>query len=262
MGSNRVQTAQVHCSITRIFVLAAAVSSSGATQARSATDEPTGNRDENVAAACQWSQFHGPRRDNRSTETGLLLRWPDAGPRRLWTAPGIGYGYSSVNIATPVYQNGHLALFRTWGGGATKLRLDVTADGCTVQQVWHATELDNEHGGVVLVDGYLFGHADGNHKRRHWACLDWETGKTMYAVEGITGKRSGALTCADGMLYILSDEGTVALVPAKASGYRVVSRFRLPEGGEGPVWAHPVVCGERLYIRHGDRLYTYDIRRE
>lgn len=32
------------------------------------------------------------------------------------------------------------------------------------------------------------------------------------------------------------------------------------QGPEGPTWAHPVVCGGRLYIRHGDNLYAYDVR--
>ena len=35
---------------------------------------------------------------------------------------------------------------------------------------------------------------------------------------------------------------------------------RWPEGGKGPSWAHPVVCGRRLYLRHSDFLYCYDIR--
>ena len=47
---------------------------------------------------------------------------------------------------------------------------------------------------------------------------------------------------------------------ATPTGYQLVSQFKIPEGGEGPTWAHPVVCGGRLYIRHADRLYAYDVR--
>ena len=52
------------------------------------------------------------------------------------------------------------------------------------------------------------------------------------------------------------------LVKATPLGHTVISRFRLPQGGNGPVWAHPVVCGGRLYVRHGDRLYCYDVKKE
>jgi outer membrane protein assembly factor BamB len=165
-----------------------------------------------------------------------------------------------VNVATPIYRDGHLAIFGTWGRGATLLKLNVRGDACTVEEVWRTRELDNEHGGVVLVGGYLYGQADGNHSKRHWACLDWKTGKTMYSVEGLPTQRSGSVTYADGMIYALSDLGTVALVPADPRGFEIISQFRLPTAGNDPAWAHPVVCGGRLYLRHKDTLYAYDIR--
>ncbi|MFC1738589.1 hypothetical protein ACFL1G_06035 [Planctomycetota bacterium] len=45
-----------------------------------------------------WPCFHGPRRDNLSTDTMLLQSWAEDGPKLLWTASGIGHGYSSVAI--------------------------------------------------------------------------------------------------------------------------------------------------------------------
>jgi len=167
-----------------------------------------------------------------------------------------------VNIVTPVYHDGRIAVCGTWGCGATGLKLHVNDRDCSVERIWHTDELDNEHGGMVLVDGYLYGQADGNHRNRHWACLDFRTGKTMYSVRGLPGKRSGTGTYADGMLYLLSDQGTMALVPPDPDGFDVVSQFQIPEGGVGPTWAHPVVCGGRLYIRHGDSLYAYHVREQ
>jgi len=167
-----------------------------------------------------------------------------------------------ANIVTPIYHDGHIILFATFGRGATMLKLNVKGEECAVEEVWRTEELDNEHGGVVLVDGYLYGHADGNHKWRHWACLELQTGKTMYSVKGLPVKGSGALTYADGMLYLLSDNSTVALVPANPEGFEIVSQFQLPQGGKGPTWAHPVVLDGRFYIRHGNFLYVYDVRAE
>ena len=42
--------------------------------------------------------------------------------------------------------------------------------------------------------------------------------------------------------------------------FEAISQFQIPAGGKGPTWAHPVVCGGRLYVRHGQFLYCYDIR--
>jgi len=166
------------------------------------------------------------------------------------------------NISTPIYHDGHIIIFGTFGFGATMLRLNVIENTCTVEKVWHTEELDNEHGGVVLIDGYLYGHADGNHKWRHWACLELKTGRTMYSVDGLPAGASGALTYADGMLYLTGELRDVALVPATPEGFNIVSQFKFPKDGNGPLWAYPVVCGGRLYIRHGDILYVYNVRSE
>ncbi len=64
------------------------------------------------------------------------------------------------------------------------------------------------------------------------------------------------------MLYCLDERGTMALVEATSREHRLVSSFRLPTGGAGLYWAHPVVCGGRLYVRHADKLFAYDVRGE
>ena len=90
-------------------------------------------------------------------------------------------------------------------------------------------------------------------------CIDWKTGETKYEVRDVG---QGALTWAEGLLYFISErDGHVMLIRPNPEQYDVISRFELPEGGEGLTWAHPVVCGKRLYIRHGVFLYCYDIAR-
>ena len=183
-----------------------------------------------------------------SAETGALL----------WTYEHkVPY---EANCVSPVYHDGHVVLAGTWGRGATLLKLTVTGRACRAEEVWRTGELDNEHGGIVLVDGYLYGQADGNHKRRHLACLDMKTGKTMWTARELAGRRSATLTYADGMLYVMSDGGEVALVRPNPKQLDIVSRFTLPKGGKGDAWAHPVICDGHLYIRHGDFLYVYSIR--
>ena len=52
-----------------------------------------------AAASGEWSQWRGPDREDRSTETGLLKEWPADGPPLVWKAEGAGVGYSSVSVA-------------------------------------------------------------------------------------------------------------------------------------------------------------------
>jgi len=61
--------------------------------------EPSGSHD--------WAQWRGPNRDGKSAETGLLKKWPEGGPKLLWTGKGLGRGYSSVSVANgTVYATG------------------------------------------------------------------------------------------------------------------------------------------------------------
>lgn len=52
-----------------------------------------------AALAADSPQFRGADRTGVVQETGLLNQWPEAGPAELWTAEGLGKGYSSVSIA-------------------------------------------------------------------------------------------------------------------------------------------------------------------
>jgi outer membrane protein assembly factor BamB len=51
-----------------------------------------------AAMAADWPQFRGPNRDGISRETGLLRKWPAAGPKVLWTVP-VAQGYAGAAIA-------------------------------------------------------------------------------------------------------------------------------------------------------------------
>src|SRR5690349_14611597 len=51
-----------------------------------------------VASAGNWPQGRGPLRDGVSPETGLLASWPAGGPPKIFTATGLGAGFSSVAV--------------------------------------------------------------------------------------------------------------------------------------------------------------------
>lgn len=46
----------------------------------------------------EWPQWRGPTRDDVSKETGLLKKWPAAGPKRSWLNDDAGLGYSGFAI--------------------------------------------------------------------------------------------------------------------------------------------------------------------
>lgn len=53
-----------------------------------------------VAISADWYQWRGPDRDGLSKETGLLKKWPEAGPPLAWKATGLGKGFSGISISS------------------------------------------------------------------------------------------------------------------------------------------------------------------
>jgi len=161
-----------------------------------------------------------------------------------------------ANVANPVFHEGQVFVSSGYRGGSEAVKLTVDGDDVTAEKVWGSEELDCHHGGVILVDGYLYGasHVFNNGK---WICLDWKTGEMKYAEKGV-GK--GSATYAEGMLYTLSEMHIMGLVKATPDGHELNGRFEIPDLGKSTSRGHPVICGGRLYIRHNEYLYAYDIK--
>jgi len=157
----------------------------------------------------------------------------------------------AVHANTPIYHDGELFYFSGYGKGGGKLRL--SGDGSSVSTVWTTEKMDSRMGGAVLVDGYIYGSGDTN---REWMCLDWETGKQVYASTDIT---KGPVIYADGMLYCYSERGELALVKATPEGFQLVSETQVTRG-DAQHWAHPMIHAGVLYVRHGDALIAYKVK--
>jgi outer membrane protein assembly factor BamB len=160
---------------------------------------------------------------------------------------------STANCPSPVAEGSRVFAASGYGQGGGAVDLKAAGNGIVAKEAWATKDMNCHHGGYVLVEGFLYGNNGGG-----WACLDWQSGQTKYKDNGV-GK--GSIIYADGMLYCMSESGgKVALVPAASSGYKIVSQFSIPKGGQGQTWAHPAISDGRLYIRHGDFLYCYDIK--
>ncbi len=64
-----------------------------------ATAAVTSTTQSTVSTPGHWPQWRGPNRDGIAADTGLLQTWPEGGPSRLFTATGMGGGFSSVAVA-------------------------------------------------------------------------------------------------------------------------------------------------------------------
>lgn len=162
---------------------------------------------------------------------------------------------SDKNTNSPIFQDGCLYVTSGYDHGGVKLKLSDTLD--SVSLLWMDRTLDVHHGGVVLVDGYLYGSNWITMSRGNWAAISWETGETAFEKKW---RSKGAIIYADGMLYCQEDRcGKIALVKAAPDDFSVISAFSVPSI-VGLPFAHPVICDGRLYLRRGATLFAYNIR--
>jgi len=170
--------------------------------------------------------------------------------------------YADENITTPLFHDGFVIVSGCGKRGTTSLQLQVSGDRCSVIKRWQNNTLDNKQGGIVLVDDKLYGYAESQRQTGPWMCIDFKTGETIFQSAPVKSSykyKNGCLTYADGMLYLFSDDGNMALVKPTDTDLKVTGRLRIKEPGKQPTWAHPVVFGGRLYIRYGDRLGVYNV---
>lgn len=159
-----------------------------------------------------------------------------------------------IHAVTPIYHEGKVYYVAGYKSGGGQMTLSDDASSYTLN--WEDKELDCQHHGVVLIDGYLYGtshHKGGG----QMVCIEWASGKHMWSTREIT---QAAVVAADGRIvtYEGPKKGIVSLVKPSPAGLEKVGSFTLTEG-TGQHWAHPTISNGRMYLRHGDTLVCYDI---
>ena len=127
-------------------------------------------------------------------------------------------------VPTPIVSDDFVYATSGYGAGCVLYKIEGDASGLKADEVYANKNMVNQHGGVVLVDGHVYGHSDG----RGWICQDFKTGEVVWQENRALSK--GSLTCADGCLYCYGeDAGVVALIEASPKGLKEKGRFTIPQ---------------------------------
>jgi hypothetical protein len=74
-------------------------------------------------------------------------------------------------------------------------------------------KMQNHHGGMILLDGCLYG-ANGGNEGGFLICLDFKTGNVLWDGRDDAQRRApkGSVALADGRLYYRTEKGTMLLI--------------------------------------------------
>ncbi|KAA0222221.1 serine/threonine protein kinase [candidate division KSB1 bacterium] len=87
---------------------------------------------------------------------------------------------SGINCSTPVYHDGHVFAASAYGNGGGLVKLSKEANSTiTAREVYFTNRMQNHHGGMIVVDGCLYG-ANGGNSGGYLVCLDFMTGNVLW----------------------------------------------------------------------------------
>ncbi|MFI5380946.1 MAG: PQQ-binding-like beta-propeller repeat protein [Tepidisphaerales bacterium] len=170
----------------------------------------------------------------------------------LWRANRTG---KTAVVPTPICADNQVFVTSGYGVGCNAFKISKDGGAYNTAQVYANTNMANHHGGVILLDGFLYGHSD----TKGWICQDFKTGEVVWSNKGVN---KGAIAYADGRFYIRSEggKGTIALIEASSKAYVEHGRFDQPDRSDKNSWPHPVIVNGKMYIRDQDVLLCYDVK--
>jgi outer membrane protein assembly factor BamB len=151
------------------------------------------------------------------------------------------------NAVTPVV-DGDRVVYSGLDHPVRAIRVVRGASGWTTQPLWDNPDVAAYMSTPVLEGGRLYGLS---HRRKgQLFCLDAATGKVVWLSEGRLGDNA-ALVAGGGMVFALTTEADLLVVPQKGDAFAPSRRYRV---ASSPTWAHPVVTGEGVLVKDRDSL--------
>lgn len=165
-------------------------------------------------------------------------------------------GALGMSIQTPVFGDNFVYSGANRVGGAA-VKLNASQGTVTAEEAYFDTKLPTAIGGTVLVGDYLYGSSQTN-----VMCVELRTGRIKWTARSIAPV---SFCYADGLFYLHSEDGDVALIEASPEAYGELGRFTPPNQPKhsNPMekaWAYPIIADGRLYIRDLNILWCYDIK--
>jgi len=182
------------------------------------------------------------------TKSGLLLLDPTNGKRRL----DYDWKIAQYRALQPHVVGSDTVLLPTaLNMGTRALRVKKSNGQYAAEELWTSRYLKPDFVDLVSYRGHAYCNDGGI-----LTCIDLQTGERKWK-GGHYGKGQILLLENSGLLLVLSEQGQVVLVAADTSAHREVASF---QALEGKTWNHPVLVGDRLYVRNSQEAAAYKIK--
>ena len=147
--------------------------------------------------------------------------------------------------------NGNSVLFAgNMSDGTRRVSVSRLGDEWQVLEDWTSHSMRPQYNDFVLYEGHVYGFDFSI-----FASINLETGKKNWK-RGRYGNGQVVLLEDEGQLLVTSETGEIVLLKASPEGLNELARF---PAIEGKTWNHPVLIGDRLYLRNGEVAACYQM---
>ncbi len=181
------------------------------------------------------------------TNHGLSLLDPTNG-RVAFEYSWVSMGYRTLQPL--VYQSTSLLIGSGLGEGTRRIDFSSADDTLTAQEAWKSLEMESDFNDFVSHEGQLYGF-----DRSIFACIDLSTGQRRWK-QGRYGNGQVLLLSDANQLLITTESGEVVLLNATPEKLDELARMKV---FEGKTWNHPVVVGNRMYLRNAEQAACLEL---
>ena len=205
---------------------------------------PTGN---DSYSSPQLASIDGKQCVLMLTNAGITFVDPADGKllgKHDWKSDG-------YRVLQPLVWEGSSVLMGTALGVGTR-RLELRWDGAqfATETSWTSRRMNPDFNDGVAHKGYLYGFDD-----KIFACIDLATGKRKWK-RGRYGNGQVLLLPSADQLLVLSETGELVLLRTNPDKLDELTRHRVLEGR---TWNHPVLIGNRLYVRNSEEAACFEV---
>jgi outer membrane protein assembly factor BamB len=177
----------------------------------------------------------------------LLFLQPESGKVRL----NYAWKFMAYRALQPRVVEGDIVLLPSaMNVGTRAIQISQNKDELEAKELWTSRNLKPDFTDFVTYQGYVYG-VDGG----IFTCVDLKNGERKWK-GGRYGKGQVLLLENSGLLLISTEQGDVTLLRADPSAHEEVASFKAISG---KTWNHPVVVGDRLFIRNSQEAACFQL---
>ena len=176
---------------------------------------------------------------------GLVFVDPATGKERL----NYEWKFSNYRALQPLQVGDDTFLLPTgMNTGTRAIHVSMANGQFAAEELWTSRNLKPDFTDLVSHQGYIYGIDGGI-----FTCVDLKSGERKWK-GGRYGKGQVLLLENSGLLLVAAEDGRVVLLRADPADQVEVASFRALDG---KTWNHPVVVGDRLYVRNAQEAAAY-----